>query len=168
MTTQTHKWLSEQPTDEMLNDAGNAAWIEGMYIDEDILIALYKAMWQAASITEPDHYYDGLPVYAEQANIPEVEQEPVAWRYEGEPYFDGNAFIKTYRLTEVKEVAEFNSGTLKKPTPLYTHPQQKRKPLSEGKLYQMFSKTNIAVNSGDFVEIARLIEKAYGIEESSK
>jgi hypothetical protein len=53
MTTQTHKWLPSEPTQEMveaLSDVAASNWL---------IKTVYKAMWQAA---------------------PEVEQEPVAWR----------------------------------------------------------------------------------------
>lgn len=49
--------------------------------------------------------------------------EPVAFMYEGEPYFDGNKWHTTYQLTQSKVVAEFNSGTIKKPTQLFTRDQ---------------------------------------------
>ena len=45
--------------------------------------------------------------------------EPVAWEYDGESYFDGKKWYDTTDVTNSKEVADFKSGTIKKPTPLY-------------------------------------------------
>jgi hypothetical protein len=48
MTRQTHKWLPEQPTQEMINEVNNVNFFASIYIPDDALADLYKVMWQAA------------------------------------------------------------------------------------------------------------------------
>ena len=50
-------------------------------------------------------------------------EKPVAWIYEGEPSFDGKDWHTNFRVTLSENVAIFECGSIKKPTPLYTaHP----------------------------------------------
>ena len=52
MTTQKHKWLPEQPTQEML-DAERFASSLAYESHEVQAVEVYKAMWQAALAVEP-------------------------------------------------------------------------------------------------------------------
>jgi hypothetical protein len=64
---------------------------------------------------------------AQQEHEPENEpyvslasvQEPVAWIYKGEPYFDGDKWHKKYELTDGKQLAFWKDKDAK---PLYTTP----------------------------------------------
>ncbi len=57
--------------------------------------------------------------------------QPVAWMYEGEKDFDGRKWSFSWEFTDSRRLAEWKSGTQKKPIPLYTHPpQQKAAPFS--------------------------------------
>jgi hypothetical protein len=98
-------------------------------------------------------------VAALRAALAQPEQEPVAWMYEGEPFFDGNDFVKTYRYTDSKELAEFKSGTIKKPQSLYAHPPQ-RKPLTDVEIMEVCR--NIPAYSG-IIGLVRAFEEAHGI-----
>lgn len=46
------KCLPSEPTESMINNASNAAWAEGMYIHEDILRSIYKAMWDTGPVVK--------------------------------------------------------------------------------------------------------------------
>ena len=187
MKTQTHKWLPEQPTQEMINNA-----VEAFYdmqevgignLNDDIEAAL-KAAWEVA---------------------PEVEQEPVAWMNKDgyiALYKQGDVVIPLYtRQQSIRNLAliwaqgyragisderesEANIGIAggdykvepnrKNPYEnIYPQPNQseqsldmvKREPLSEDEILNVLDKNQ---NSSDWIKFARAIEKAHGIEESSQ
>lgn len=96
--------------------------------------------------------------------------EPVAWMYEGEKHFNGgdccdakNWFFR-WEYTEDRRYAEFMSGTLKQPIPLYTTPPQ-RKPLTDERVSKLmvgiWGCASIAPQSAP--AFARSIERAHGI-----
>jgi hypothetical protein len=58
-----------------------------------------------------------FPLYAH----PPQQAAPVAWRYKGEPWFDGDHWHDKYEVTTDERVARFKD---KNAQPLYTAPQQ--------------------------------------------
>jgi hypothetical protein len=65
---------------------------------------------------------------------PEEEGAPVAWLYDGEPWFDGNTWVKEWAVTTDKRLAQFKAEP-SEPIPLYRYsrpaPAPKPIPVSE-------------------------------------
>jgi hypothetical protein len=94
MTTQTHKWLPSEPTQEML-DAERFASSLAYESHEVQAVEVYQAMWQAA---------------------PEVEQEPVAWKdltYGNLHHQDFGNSIPLYTRPQPKRMS-FSGGDVRK------------------------------------------------------
>ena len=72
------------------------------------------------ALAEPD--IEEMTLTQIAARHEQAEQEPVAWMYEGDTYFDGKIDRFVWQYTGSKELAEFKSGTIKKPIPLYAAP----------------------------------------------
>ena len=65
---------------------------------------------------------------------PEGEGAPVAWLYDGDPWFDGNTWVKEWAVTTDKRLAQFKAEP-SEPIPLYRYsrpaPAPKPIPVSE-------------------------------------
>ena len=64
-------------------------------------------------------------VHAVEAKVIEKikAQGPVAFEYNGEPWFDGNSWHEQKELTKDRKVAEFKTYLGKPPVPLYRLPE---------------------------------------------
>jgi hypothetical protein len=51
---------------------------------------------------------------------PEEEGAPVAWLYDGDPWFDGNTWVKEWAVTTDKRLAQFKAEP-SEPIPLYRY-----------------------------------------------
>jgi hypothetical protein len=84
--------------------------------------------------------YTGEPFYQliDRARLeldkPEEEGAPVAWLYDGDPWFDGNTWVKEWAVTTDKRLAQFKAEP-SEPIPLYRYsrpaPAPKPIPVSE-------------------------------------
>ena len=64
-----------------------------------------------------------------------LQVEPVAWRYKGDPWFDGDRWHDKFEVTTDRRVAKFRD---KDATPLYATPPQ-REPLTNEEINVLFS-----------------------------
>jgi hypothetical protein len=122
--------------------------------DKQVEAALKQLPFDYPTTLQP--YVVRSMIEAAMQAAPAVEQEPVG-------------YVLTRRLDEMDGIIDCDCTFIKKKlmgttdnlTPLYTHPQPKRKPLSESEIKQIFEQS-IGLKYWDF---AKAIEKAHGIGE---
>ena len=90
-------------------------------------------------------------------------QEPVAWMYKGEPWFDGSKWHEQYSVTTDEQVARFKGNNCQ---PLYTAPPQ-RQPLTGEEILDLWKQVyepghqlHVLANA-----LARAVERKHGIGE---
>ena len=82
------------------------------------------------------------------------EQEPLFWY---RPRSDG-MYEGPLHKSQIERVRKESGGWV----PLYTHPQPKREPLTVGQINRLIADGKLPL-SGNPYEVARAIERAYGI-----
>jgi hypothetical protein len=151
MTTQTHKWLPSEPTNEMVKGLETVlSNLRGLHESQDYY---GNEIWL---LEEIDIVMD---VIKKLQAAPEVEQDPSVYLV----WHDGE-FTYTKQPEEIKNAYE----TL----PLYTHPQPKRELLSEDEVFGI-AEVFLSVDEDggryevifdyDLVSFTRAIEKTHGI-----
>ena len=143
MTTQPHKWLPSEPTNEMLANAIRNS--EGIY-PAFVFAADYKAMWDAA---------------------PVVEQEPVAFMADDEDHGTrlckrevvaecwGIPYVPLYTHPQPKRNSHCDAGEMCIKCP------DDRTPLSKDEIIRIVNELDL--EKYDYLCVARAIEKAHGI-----
>ena len=93
----------------------------------------------------------------------QVEQEPVAWLKTWNSV--GHARTGMQRLDLTPECETWLANMFPTITPLYTHPQPKREPLTHYEIHELFRRSWDDCQDGDEIKaFARAIEAAHGIK----
>ena len=152
----------EQPQDhpEQHLDMVPAGWKAVPVQPTDFQIRAAQYTWWHACNCETywDQIYAAMIAAAPQPPVverPQVEQEPVAYMTQDEEGAPAMLFF------DVREAHGF-CGDDEDPTPLYTHPQPKRQPLTVGQINRLIADGKLPL-SGNPYEVALAIERAHGI-----
>lgn len=132
--------------------------------------AIPMAEVAAKSRAMPDRA-EALERARERLKQAEPVAEPVAWRYKGEPWFDGDRWHDSYKVTTSERVAKFkdkNAQPLTLVRDKQAEPVVERKPLTKAELQDLLTAIdpeNVKRLPHGFYLFARAIEKAHGIGE---
>ena len=90
--------------------------------EQEIDVEANKTLIQLQGLTR--HMWRSYGRAIETKVIEKIKaQEPVAFEYNGEPWFDGNSWHEQKELAKDKKVAEFKAYLGKPPVPLYRLPE---------------------------------------------